>query len=206
MKHAFSLVTILSLFVVLAFGFTGLAYADDTPLEECEDVVLSDFTAADIQDVDVSSDGFDIVVVVTLCGSVDRKVKYRVHFDYTDDDGDAGNEDPDTLDPNPNCLTTSDDTMKYLGRRPEGKRNTGPGVIELSTVVNDDDTLTYTVGYDELTKNGADLTGGETVLIWVDTQHRGIQDRAPDTNGEDGCSKPQDADPDEVIEHTLAAP
>jgi hypothetical protein len=41
-------------------------------------------------------------------------------------------------------------------------------------------------------------------LIWADTQNKGIQDRDPDTYGDNGCSKPEMVG--EFIELTLTAP
>ena len=62
-----------------------------------------------------------------------------------------------------------------------------------------------TVGYDELQGFfGDDLDGlesGQEVLIWADTHRKGIQGRAPDTDGSDGCSKPTGVD--EVLSITL---
>ncbi|MHC4197464.1 MAG: hypothetical protein ACYSRP_06095 [Planctomycetota bacterium] len=50
MKHAFSLVTILSLFVAMAFGFTGLAYAVSSPHSDgCGDLTVTNPNA----DVDI---------------------------------------------------------------------------------------------------------------------------------------------------------
>ena len=66
-----------------------------------------------------------------------------------------------------------------------GSRDTGPGTITQP----EDNMLCYKVNYSELNKNGKTLTSGDTVLIWVDTQYRGINDRAPDT--QEPCSKPQ---------------
>jgi hypothetical protein len=83
-------------------------------------------------------------------------------------------------------------------------KTTGPGEITTAQVdIGNGDlrwVLTYVVGYDELDKNGAVLQAGDTVLIWVDTQYKGIQDRAPDTVSP--CSKPQSLG--EVVEITLS--
>lgn len=136
----------------------------------------------DVKDVIAYSDGTSIFVHVTMCAAMDPKVKYRVHFDYTDQtnqDGDATDEAPDTLD-NVGCETTSDDTMKRF----KGDKDTGPGLITSAT-----DMLWYEVDYAELTENGASLATGDRVLIWVETQFRGINDRAP--NIQEPCSKPQ---------------
>ncbi len=146
----------------------------------------------DVDTVEAYSDGTTIFVHLTLCNDIESGVKYRVHFDYTDQtdlDEDATDEAPDTPDSDETCQTTSDDTMM---RR--GTRETGPGII-----TEDTDMLWYEVDYDELTKNGFDLVSGDQVLIWVDTQFRGINDRAPNT--QEPCSKPQTLG--EVIDLTL---
>ncbi len=146
---------------------------------------------ADVNWISVSSDGETISVLVKFCGELDPRVKARVHFDYTDQAVADGNNDPDT-DTIVDCQTSSDDGMK-LG--PRGKE-TGPGVISPSG-----DTILFEVNYDELTKNSVVLGGGDNVLIWVDTQFKGIIDRAPNT--QEPCSKPQGLG--EVIDHTLAS-
>ncbi len=33
---------------------------------------------------------------------------------------------------------------------------------------------------------------GDDVEVWADTEMKGIADRAPNTNGDDGCAKPQE--------------
>ena len=133
---------------------------------------------SDVNDVIAFSDGTTIFVHFSLCGAIIPGVKYRVHFDYTDQNDGAGNNDPDTTD-NAACATTSDDTMKTHRGKP-----TGPG-----TITDDTDMLWYEVDYNELTKNDVSLGTDDTVLIWVDTQFRGINDRAPTT--QTPCSKPQ---------------
>lgn len=62
-------------------------------------------------------------------------------------------------------------------------KDTGPGIITAGT-----DTLTFTVMVDDLNPS---LVLGETVYIWADTQHKGINDRAPNTESGDGCAKPE---------------
>lgn len=138
----------------------------------------------DVDTVLASSDGASIFVDLTMCAAIDPKVKYRVHFDYTDQtnqDADDTDEAPDTPD-NTDCQTTSDDMMM---RR--GNKDTGPGMITSDT----DMVLWYEVDYAELTQNGASLGPGDQLLIWVDTQFKGINDRAPNTESGDTCSKPQ---------------
>ena len=171
--------TILAALVfVVAFGFAGMVRADGVA-DDCKEGNL----AFDVDTVAVTSDGNNITVVVVLCQNADDRTKYRLHLDYQDlnvilSDG------------NQSCVTTSDDTMML-----RGNRETGPGDIVNPS---DSNTITYTVSYAEL-----GLVGGDPILVWVDTQYKGIKDRAPDTNSGDGCSKPQILD--EVIQHTLSS-
>ena len=134
----------------------------------------------DVDTVVADSDGTIIYVSVTLCAAIDDQVKYRVHFDYTDQSDGVGNNNPDTP-TNAGCVTTSDDGMKL-----RGNKETGPGVITPDTTV-----VEYEVYYSELSKNGVFLVGGDQVLIWIDTQFKGINDRAPNVESGDSCSKPQ---------------
>lgn len=135
----------------------------------------------DINILTVTSDGTDITVTMQLCAAPVTGAKYRAHFDYTGDLASDGN----AL-----CVTTSDDTMmrRITGG---GPHDTGPGSISLAGLA-----LAYIVGYSEL-----GLFGGDMVEIWGDTHDKGIVDRAPDTDGTDGCSKPQGID--EVLKITL---
>lgn len=177
-------ITILAALVfVAAFGFGMTAEAQD----DCD----VGGAGNDVFSISPTSDGTNLVVTVVLCANALANVKYRLHIDHKDPndlDTDAETNEPDTLiGENASCLTTSDDTMK---RR--GNKDTGPGVITGA-----DNILIYTVSYVDLS-----LFAGDFVLLWVDTQYKGINDRAPTTEGGDGCSKPQVAG--EVIEHQLS--
>ncbi len=185
--------------VALWFGGTVSAdcpnvdsIADGCGAEECD---TPNAPSRDVDTVTVASDGTKITVTVELCGSFNNNTKYRVHFDYKDSNGDllTGFIGPN----NEECATpegtTSDDTIKLH----RGK-TTGP---EENDVDASGTTLTFEVLYEDLVVNGTTLQSGDTVYIWVDTQYKGIQDRAPSTDCTDGCSKPQECD--EVIEHTL---
>lgn len=134
----------------------------------------------------------DITVEMALCADADNKTKYRVHFDHTvpfapdpDRNGDGYITEDDF------CVTTSDDTMMH-----RGNKDTGPGLIRVEGSV-----LKYTVHIAELNPQ---LDTGDTILVWADTQYKGIKDRAPDTNDSDGCGKPEVAA--EYIELVLAPP
>ncbi len=81
-----------------------------------------------------------------------------------------------------------------------GVKTTGPGVIQESGVGTT--TITFIVAYTALVDgDGNEAEAGDILLFWVGTHHRGIQDRAPSTDGEDDCSKPDECD--EVIQHEL---
>ncbi len=78
----------------------------------------------------------------------------------------------------------------------KGSKDTGPGLIAV-----DGNTLTYTVTLAEL---GLDPSLGDTeVHIWADTEQKGVQDRAPNTDATDGCDEPQNTD--EVLTLPLIA-
>ncbi len=157
----------------------------------------------DIEELWVSSNGTKITVTLELCGAIfSDNTKYRLHLDYDDTNGLATNVTRDGSTCDVIAIggvslgdqaaidafnaefggTTSDDGMK---RR--GDKDTGPGMIDGSG-----DTLTYMVDYSEL-----GLGAGDLVRVWADVQHKGIVDRAPNTDDGDGCAKPTGAD--EVI-------
>jgi len=171
------------------FAWAGTAMAAVTNNDTCE---LGE-NANDINKVtasyDASSDA--IVVEMALCGdslapawqSIYSKTKYRVHFDHTapfavdaDRDGDG------IVDEDDFCATTSDDTMMHRVHK-NATKDTGPGIIWV-----DSNTLTYTVPVVELSFS---LGISDTVYIWADTQWKSINDRAPNTESGDGCSKPE---------------
>lgn len=163
---------VIALLAVLAMP--GLVLADG---DGCND---GGGGGADIHTLSASFDGTSEIITVEmeLCADADTKTKYRVHFDHTapfapdsDRDGDM------VVDAADSCITTSDDGMHH------GKKDTGPGTIEV-----DGATLTYTVEMSELSSN---LVIGDPILVWADTQDKGIIDRAPNTDGSDGCAKPQ---------------
>jgi hypothetical protein len=144
---------------------------------------------SDINIVAWSSDGTDIEVHLELCDSIDDNTQYRVHFDYADGLAvDDDRNDDGVVDGFDFCATTSDDTMKY-GKR---GRETGPGDIEIGDTNTTDDTLWFTVSYDELGLDSDDL-----VLIWADAHVKNRSDRVPNTDGTDGCDKP------EILEETF---
>lgn len=136
------------------------------------------------QDIESLSASFDaathtITVDLTLCAEADTKTKYRVHFDHTAPFATDLNRNGDTvINDDDFCVTTSDSGMMH-----RGKRDTGPGAIAV-----DGKHLSYWVSMADL--NPA-LAIGDTILVWADTQDKGIVDRAPNTDDSDGCSKPE---------------
>lgn len=149
-------------------------------------------------DIDILTATFDdvndkITVVLDLCGATDSQTKYRIHLDHTAPfAGDSpidcrGDSNPDS------CCTTSDDTMKTRVHTGSSK-DTGPGMITING-----DMITYMVTLAEL---GLDPQQGDTkVLIWADTQFKGISDQAPNTDWGNGCAKPESLG--EVLELSL---
>ena len=125
---------------------------------------------------------------MALCGAPIDGVKYRVHFDYKDEIASARNT---------ACRTTSDTIGIHTGGAAE-TRNGGPVAINIDkttmthsrgtgTVTVERYTIVYTVRYKDL-----GVFAGDDVEIWADTEMKGIADRAPNTNGGDGCAKPQE--------------
>ncbi len=176
--------------VALWFGST--VSADPCPPDSfVDDGCGENNDHTDVSTVTVTSDGTNITVDVLLCGAIpaNDKTKYRLHIDHWG---------TTALD-NSACLTTSDDTMMIRRIGTPGEKTTGPGVILESG--EGTTTITFIVAYTALVDDGDnEAEAGDILLFWVDTHHRGIQDRAPDTEGE-SCSKPDECD--EVIQHEL---
>lgn len=143
-----------------------LSWSFDTTSAELADGCNEGNGGNDINVVEATSDGTNIEVHLTLCANIDPQTQYKVHFDHTS---------PFATENNPDCETTSDDTMK-LGAR---NKETGPGVITPTGNM-----IWYSVTYAEL-----GLSGGDTVLIWADTNKKNEKDRAPNTDG-GNCNKP----------------
>jgi hypothetical protein len=176
----------LAVTMLLVAWLPGVASAVE---DGCDD---ADGSTRDIKTLVASFDettGY-IEVELTLCGNADDETKYRVHFDHTapfatdpDRNGDG------FITPDDFCVTTSDNTMMH-----RSKKDTGPGQIMVY-----DNVLTYRVTLAEL-RPGLEI--GDTIFVWADTQYKGLQDRAPDTDASDGCAKPEAES--ELIELVLA--
>lgn len=150
----------------------------------------------DIKKVKATSDGTDINLTIEFCANIVGYTKYSIYIDYKDPndlDNDFETNEPDTLiSNNSGCLATSD-VIKMHGIHKQINKDTGPGIIDL-----DGNILTYNVPYSEL-----GVTSGNDILLWVTTNYIGIHERAPNTNGIDGCTERQF--PEEVISLTLKA-
>lgn len=171
-----------ALWMVSALGLAGVAMATDVPGHDTCDI------GGGGNDIDTLSASYDIgsdeiTVDMLLCSAPGGGTKYRVHFDHTAPFAtDADRNGDQTVDGSDFCVTTSDDTMMRRSHKGNDK-DTGPGIISADT-----NTLTFTVPVDDLNPS---LALGDTVYIWADTQHKGIKDRAPNTEGGDGCAKPE---------------
>jgi hypothetical protein len=166
---------------VLLLGLAGPVSAVEI-VDGCDDGIPD---PADIEKLTATFDGGTgkMTVVLDLCGNTDTQTKYRIHLDHTAPfAGDSpidcrGDSDPDL------CCTTSDDTMMTRVHRGSTK-DTGPGMTSVSG-----DMITYMVTLAELGLD-ANMLPPE-ILIWADTQFKGISDRAPNTEWGDGCAKPE---------------
>jgi hypothetical protein len=114
-------------------------------------------------------------VLVLTCGEgpLDPDAKYRIHFDteepyFWQDDF------------NESCMTTSDQTAMY---RPGRGKYTGPKPWYANI---GDNFISLAFNWDDL-----GVEEGDYIAVWVDIQKKGIMDRAPETDSEDGCAKPQ---------------
>jgi len=150
--------------VALWFGSTasaGICPPEDSFFDDCDE--QGDHT--DVRDVTVTSNGVNITVTVELCGAIptNDKTKYRLHIDHWG---------TTALD-NPECLTTSDDTMMIRGIGTTRVKATGPGVIQESGVGTT--TITFIVAYTALVDDGDnEVEAGDILLFWVDTHHKGL--------------------------------
>lgn len=126
-----------------------------------------------------------ITVMLQMGDTIDYglPVKYRVHFDYEapfyyeeDRNGDGGVDESDF------CVSTSDAGMMW---QPDKGAN-GPGSADAT-----DNAIIFEV---TLTELGVPVDATE-IHIWSDVQVAkgggGIVDRVPDTDGSNGCDKPE---------------
>jgi hypothetical protein len=184
-----------SLTPILALLASVLFFTSPSKAQDHRDTCEVGGGANDIYTVSTAydSDTDTITVTTVLCGSTNNKTDYRVYFDHTpplfsvpgteDRNGDG------IIDASDLCANTWDHRM----RRYRGK-NKGPGIksgasdIVVAMTYTSDDTLIYNLPVTEL--NSA-LTNDDTVYIWTDAKFKGTRDRAPYTEGGDGCPVPE---------------
>jgi hypothetical protein len=192
----------------------------DTPPGEFEDTCKESMRVdapIDVRnDVDILSASYDtasdsIRVCAVLCDDECMpRSQYRFHFDYDMNNGMASYLSPDDRDES-SCRisiignmtgTTSDDTVRFVcgNNGMDYKKVTGPA--ESCTSVNADGEFCCTVALSSLVRDdGSTVQECDAVDIWIDAQNKGKQDRVPDTDDSDGCSKP--TGPEEVVEFAV---
>jgi hypothetical protein len=191
-----------------ALVLSGAAFAAQELDDTCKESDLGYIDGrADVEILSVSYAEDSITVCAKLCGASLGCVpgmKYRAHLDYDVANGMASELDGRDDDScaistigNPTG-TTSDDTISFVCGRDgvNPRRVTGPA--EFCTPVDAEGEFCCLVSVLDLVRqDGTIVEECNPIDIWIDTQKKGIQDRAPDTDGEDGCSKP--TGPEEVL-------
>jgi hypothetical protein len=171
---------VVTLTAFLFVGFAPLIFANGYGygFDYVEDGCDGNNDGTDVRTFSVDCEAYlgQCHVFADLCGDLDNKAKYRVHFDTQEpffDDYD-------------DCLTTSDDTAMYRPKSTafnDGKL-TGPHAYSTNM---EDDYLSWHFDYEAL-----GVSEGDTFAVWMDVHKKGIQDRAPDTMDDyDLCAKPQ---------------
>ncbi len=211
--------------VALWFGSTASAHSGgDNHFHHVDienDTLCTSVDDSDIDEVTATGTADEIEVIVTFHDPIDddegpaepeegpgnkRMVKYRLHIDHHGPELDDGPyPGPHDFVPDPgDCETSSDTGVMYRLHKNGTGRVYGPG-----TVVDDEDTITFTVAYEDLfnpgdpdgpdniPSNSDDIPAsrhvddGDTVHLWVDVQQKQICDRAPFTDDSNGCAKPE---------------
>lgn len=186
--------TTVAALALIALASPAAAYHGTEVIDGCGDAQTkgADISALSVISKAGSGDDGWITVEMALCGAPVKGAKYRVHFDYKDELASERN---------PACRTTSDTIGIHTGGAAEAKngglvaitvdktttttsRNTGPGTVTLERYL-----IVYRVRYKDL-----GIFAGDDLEVWADIHSNGVADRAPDTNGGDGCAKPQDED------------
>jgi hypothetical protein len=177
---------------LVALASPAAAYHSAVDVDECGDAPTkgADILALSVDSKGASGEDGWITVAMALCGTPVKGAKYRVHFDYKDEIASARNT---------ACRTTSD-TIAIHASGTADARNGGPVAINIdkTTMTQSTDTGTvtverYTIVYKVRYKD-LGVFAGDDVEVWADIQSNGISDRAPNTNGGDGCAKPQEED------------
>ncbi len=182
--------TIVAALALIALASPAAAYHGTVDVDGCGDAHTkgADISALSVISKAGSGDDGWITVEMALCGAPVKGAKYRVHFDYKDELASTRN---------PACRTTSDTIGVHTGGAAETK-NGGPVAItvdkttmtystDTGTVTLEKYSIVFRVRYKDL-----GVFAGDDIEIWADIQSNGIADRAPNTNGGDGCAKPQE--------------
>jgi hypothetical protein len=175
---------------LVALVSPAAAYHGAVDVDECGDAPTNgaDILAFSVDSKGTSGEDGWITAAMALCGVPVKGAKYRVHFDYKNEFASARNE---------ACRTTSDTIVIHTGGAAEAK-NGGPAAIKIDkttlthstdtgTVTQERYTIVFKVRYKDL-----GVFAGDDVEVWADIQSNGIADRVPNTNGDDGCAKPQE--------------
>ena len=166
-----AILTAVTALAVIGLVSPGRAYHTNYVVDACGDASPE---GVDIDALSVASDEVNVTVMMLLCAAPISDAKYRIHLDYEGDIASDGNK---------SCGTTSDHIAIYAVG-PNGPQYAGPGTFRISGRG-----IVYTVPYKDL-----GLLTGDEVEFWTDTDRTGIADRAPNTDGGEGCSEPQSLD------------
>ncbi len=182
--------TTVAALALIALASPAAAYHGTEVIDGCGDAQTKGADISALSVISKAGPGDDglITVEMALCAAPVKGVKYRVHFDYKDEIASARNT---------ACRTTSDTIAIHASGVAEAK-NGGPVAIKIdkTTMTHSRDTgtvtveryvIVYRVRYKDL-----GVFAGDDMEIWADIQSDGIADRAPNTNGGDGCAKPQE--------------
>lgn len=189
MSKLVTLMTVAAL-TLIALASPATAYHGTEDIDGCGDAQTkgTDILALSVVSKSTTGDDGWITVEMALCGAPVKGAKYRVHFDYKDEVASARN---------PACRTTSDTIAVHTGGAAETK-NGGPVAITVDkttvthsrgtgTVTLEKYSIVFRVRYQDL-----GIFAGDDLEVWADIEMKGIADRAPNTNGGDGCAKPQE--------------
>ena len=189
MKRSVVFTTVAAL-TLIALAFPATAYHGTEVIDGCGDARAKGTDISVLSVISKSTTGDDglITVEMALCGAPVKGAKYRVHFDYKDEVASARN---------PACRTTSDTIAVHTGGAAETK-NGGPVAITVDkttvthsrgtgTVTLEKYSIVFRVRYQDL-----GIFVSDDLEVWADTEMKGIADRAPNTDGGDGCAKPQE--------------
>jgi hypothetical protein len=128
-----------------------------------------------------------------------RMVKYRLHIDHKDPNGERYGDGHvftmDNEDTEDDCETSSDDGVMFRVHKNGRTAFYGPGEVQEFSL--DPYTLVFTVPYAGLLDDAVlpedreGVEAGDVVHLWMDVQQKQICDRAPDTDDGDFCAKPE---------------